>query len=55
MEEGLKREVLNLIQEYERLSDFIEDEVPFDISVDIRQQLYLKSYLDELFLKIKYL
>ena len=55
MEEGLKKEVLKLIEEYERLSDFIEDEVPLHISEDIRPQLYWKGYLDELFLKIKYL
>lgn len=47
MKKDLSEDLLEIIKEYKKLSEFIENEVPYKYAEDIRQELFLDTYLDE--------
>jgi hypothetical protein len=53
LEKELSEDLLEIIKEYKRLSEFIEEEVPYKYAEDIRQELFLDIYLDRLEERIK--
>ncbi|WP_405169378.1 hypothetical protein [Paenibacillus sp. FSL H3-0286] len=53
MEKELSKDILEIIEGYKKLSDFIENEVPYKFAEDIRQELFLDTYLDQVEERIK--
>ncbi|MFE6075682.1 hypothetical protein ACFVQB_14515 [Paenibacillus sp. NPDC057886] len=53
MNQDLVNELVNIIKGYKELSDFIENDVPYKYAEDIRQELYLNTYLDDVASRIK--
>ncbi|MFD0587666.1 hypothetical protein ACFQZE_06600 [Paenibacillus sp. GCM10027627] len=52
MNSELKNELIEVINEYKNLSNFIENEVPYKYAEDIRQELFFDNYLDGLISQI---
>lgn len=46
-------DIIEVLKHYKKLSNFIEDEVPYTIAEDIRQDLYLYTYINELIDRLK--
>lgn len=47
MNKTLTDDLLEIVSEYKRLSEFIENEVPYKYAEDIRGELFLDTYLDQ--------
>lgn len=52
MNKELTKEVIEILEHYKTLSEFVENEVPYSIAQDIRQDLYLNTYIDDLISKL---
>ncbi|WP_167483615.1 MULTISPECIES: hypothetical protein [Paenibacillus] len=53
MNQELANELIDIIKDYKKLSDFIENEVPYKYSEDIRDDLFLNTYLNDVITRIK--
>lgn len=53
MNQELANELIDIIKDYKKLSDFIENEVPYKYSEDIRDDLFLNTYLNDVIARIK--
>lgn len=52
MEKELIKDIVDILKHYKTLSEFVENEVPYRIAEDIRQELYLNTHIDNLISKL---